>query len=188
MAIRICGLQVSLSYRLQVGLGTPSDFFCSWGDFVADRAGCIATDGQAPTAGSYGGVDADKLFWSMAKSDAGQLSLQTSSYDLRLFASSGEEVIATQLPFKIVGDGLQVRQVSLAESGFVGRLFMPALAVAYFGLPGLPQSLAQVLLEYFEFGAGIPMGQRLRHGPTAARSFLSRGLLATWNHMWEQME
>lgn len=147
--------------------------------FIAADDGTVDTSRDAPTDGSYTGVDADGLFWSMT-SRTGQLA---SSANVVVAVDDGAGVAlratlerTTRIP------GLRIIDVDAV--GLSGTLYVPpgvgpfpallafggseggdsggagyaselvadgyaVLALAYFGAPGLPAQLEDVPLEYF---------------------------------------
>jgi pimeloyl-ACP methyl ester carboxylesterase len=164
----------------RVSLHATMDPWQASAEFIAAADGTVATDRDAPAAGSYVGIDPDGLFWSM----------DTPSFR---FAASADVV------FELVRDGVPLASATLArsrkveglvtikitDSDVVGNLYLPpgsgrrpallafggseggidggigyaselvpegyaVLAVAYFGEPGLPSDLHDVPLEYLD--------------------------------------
>jgi bile acid acyltransferase/acyl-CoA thioester hydrolase-like protein/acyl-CoA thioester hydrolase/bile acid acetyltransferase-like protein len=158
--------------------------------FIADDRGQIDLDRQAPQSGSYRGIDAMGLFWSMrpdkAPNGADHLSFAIADFSKpvmtaidvtdaggatasasieRRYARTGvrtlgfhEGVVATlyeydhsaALPGVLViggsdgGPGAPGVAMLLASHGFA------AVSLAYFGVAGLPPTLENVPMEYFQ--------------------------------------
>lgn len=139
--------------------------------FVADEHGVVDVAAQAPVSGSYAGVDAMGLVWSMAPASGGWLVIS---------AEVGGDVIP---PVEVERQSTPagVRREVVRSDGLVGTLFSgpePApgvlliggsegglhesdaallaahgftvLALAYFGMRGVPATLERIPLEYFE--------------------------------------
>jgi dienelactone hydrolase len=153
--------------------------------FTADRDGLVDLRRDAPAAGSYPGVDAMGLVWSMVPAgapDSDQARDRLAPVPLRLTAEAdGTENATAQVRRSPVPDGLV--RTDVGEHGLVGVLFHPAqgtgpwravmqlggaeggmheddaallaahgftvLALAYYGLPGLPPALTSIPVEYF---------------------------------------
>ncbi|ACQ80528.1 Bile acid-CoA:amino acid N-acyltransferase [Beutenbergia cavernae DSM 12333] len=147
--------------------------------FVADAGGRVDLQAQAPVDGTYRGVDAMGLFWSMDGPPVAADPLAPLSVRLTATTQVGNRAV-------LVVDRLRrppgVTRTEIRDRGVVGTLFTPpgrgprpgvvllggaeggmherdaallaghgfaALALAYFGLPGLPTGLVDVPLEYF---------------------------------------
>ena len=161
----------------------------SWAEFVADQRGKIELTKQAPSQGSYTGVDPMGLFWSMTKSarpDKNQppvhkfLAPVVVKFELEV---SGKSVSSASLTRLYVGPGVRASEVR--DNGLVAKLYEPAkggvhpgiivlggseggigsaeaaaallashgyaaLAVAYFGMEGLPRRLVEVPIDYLK--------------------------------------
>lgn len=152
--------------------------------FMADAAGIVDLERDAPLEGDYDGVAAMGLVW--AQEGAGELFHADMAQPLEttLTASIGGEPVAsgrfTQI---LMAEGVTRRPV--CEDGLIGTLFLPAsagphpaimilngsggginepraalwasrgvaaLALGYFGAPGLPNYISNTPLEYFARG------------------------------------
>jgi len=153
----------------------------------ADRGGRIDLRAQAPDSGSYAGVDAAGLLWSLRP--VAQVPRSASPWHapapLRCRAElwvDGRRVDERAVTRTILAPGVRVEEV--AEAGVVARLYAPAragrplpvvlvlsgseggfddlgaamlashgyaaLAVAYFGAPGLQEALSEIPVERIE--------------------------------------
>ena len=151
-----------------------------WGRYQADGQGVVDVGRDAALEGTYSGVDSDGLVWSMlteSKDPDGPLDVQVSAevdgapvvqatllrapLEAGLVRRDAQEdgltgvfygpAAGTPGPAVLVlggsegGLGLSSRRAAhLASQGFA------ALALAYFGAEGLPPTLANIPLEYFQ--------------------------------------
>ena len=157
--------------------------------FVADQQGVVDTTSDAPLTGSYEGVDAMGLVWSMTREDrppSGMPGPLLGPATLRVTAQSARgtaETSATRARMPA-----HVERFRLEAPGVVGVIFHPesggphpgvlllggsegglheidaallaghgfaVMALAYFGIAGVPQSLVELPLE--SFGAAIDL-------------------------------
>jgi dienelactone hydrolase len=131
--ITVTGLPPLARVTLQLSAelnGTP---YSSAADFYADLQGRVDLTTDAPVAGSYQGVDAMGLFWSMVSApDARDDPLGSTGdpwdlpppqpYEL-LAMVDGEEVASASLERILVQEGVTARR--LAEGRLRGALFIP---------------------------------------------------------------
>lgn len=153
--------------------------------FLADSDGNVDTAHDAPIRGSYDGIEAEGLLWSM-RSDA---STAPSTLDIHFMFTSGAASGETTLRRRWLDQG--VTRTNIRMRGLVAQVFAPdhlsirvpailvlggseggiesaafqatflagygfvAMAVAYFAEPGLPADLDAIPLEYF----GEPLRQ-----------------------------
>lgn len=159
--------------------------------FVADSRGEVDADVDASTGGTYTGVAATGLVWSMRPAsgrDSGYIWQTFGPSTFTATVRAGGSTASTTFERALTTTRLSGRSPSLALDGFVGRFLSgpvgatprpavlviggseggvdtlmaamlamrgyPALAVAYFGEPGLPQNLSAIPLEYFERALG----------------------------------
>ncbi|MFC9331540.1 acyl-CoA thioesterase/BAAT N-terminal domain-containing protein [Kitasatospora sp. NPDC057015] len=170
--------------------------------FVADPQGAVDLATTAPRSGSYQGVDGMGLFWSMEPpADAATTAFVPKFpqlqgyYQVRLAVETGGRQQAVRvLERHWLADGVTARELTPAQDGIAGELFLPpsgtarrpavlafggseggtgqnltaallashgypALALGYFGLPGLPPTLQDVPLEYFADAARLLAAQ-----------------------------
>ncbi|HST20737.1 MAG TPA: acyl-CoA thioester hydrolase/BAAT C-terminal domain-containing protein [Blastocatellia bacterium] len=161
----------------------------SHAEFKANKDGAVDLSKQAPVAGTYSGVDAMGLFWSMDLIAGSQQApaAQNTPQQVRVMSFevevAGKIVATTSITRLLVGDG--VKSVDVRENGLVAKFFEPAkggpfpaimvlggseggirsaesragllashgyaaLAVAYFGMEGLPQRLVSIPIEYLK--------------------------------------
>jgi hypothetical protein len=156
--------------------------------FLADSAGTIRVDRDAPAFGDVGRVDAMGLLWAQrpATGDADATPVGVEPLATRLTAWQEDDVRSVaeaDLVQVLLADGVTRTQVR--DEGLVGILFTPAgsgpfpttvvlngsggginearaaayaargiqaFALGYFRAPGLPSSIANIPLEYFETG------------------------------------
>lgn len=127
--VRAKGLQpnehVSIQANLVDGAGKP---WSAQAEFVADAQGVVDTSQQASIKGSYEGVFAMGLVWSM-KPDEKHVSSYQSPHELgaqlvhfRLMRN-GQQACAAQLAQLAIADGVQQIKV---EGQLHGTLFLPA--------------------------------------------------------------
>ena len=100
--------------------------------FVANDQGVVSLSTDAPTTGSYEGVDSMGLFWSMQSIDVlwydaiaereGWLGPYL-SYDLKVFSEEGE-LLASQLLHRMF-DGEEIERIIVYEDGLIGVLYLP---------------------------------------------------------------
>ncbi len=156
-------------------------------EFVADKAGTVDLDKQAPVRGSYAGVDGMGLFWSMKTVGKTGQSARTSllapvviKLDLEIGGKEGASASLTRL---LVTP--EVKSLDVRERGLIAKLYEPgtggpfpgilvlggseggiqtaeyaaallashgyaALAVAYFGMEGLPQKFVEIPVDYLK--------------------------------------
>lgn len=97
-------------------------------EFRADDAGTVQLARDAPLGGTYGGVDANGLLWSLEPLDrprAESVRLTLDPLDVELTATSGGRVVGEALvTIEQVAPG--VTQVPVREGGLFGELFVPA--------------------------------------------------------------
>jgi pimeloyl-ACP methyl ester carboxylesterase len=148
--------------------------------FTVAADGTVDTGRDAPSAGTYDGVDADGLFWSMntdsfeyaksadvsfaVKDERGPLLSRTLK---RTVAVPGSRVVIADSPGLVArlilppgqGPFPAVLAFGGSEGGIGGGLgyaeeLVPqgyaVLALAYFAEPGLPEDLKEIPLEYFD--------------------------------------
>jgi len=129
--IRVAGLQPG--ERAEIHALSRDDRHRLWEShavFVADDDGCVNLAGQAPVAGTYSGVDAMGLFWSMTLDPARsgppssfvKKELSPAVVDLDVKGALGKTVSA-RLERNFVTPGTEVRDVR--EEGLIGRFFIP---------------------------------------------------------------
>lgn len=116
---------------------TPDRLFAS-ATFRANARGIVSLDRDAPQSGSYAGVDATGLLWSMLPDPA--LSDQASAPSTNLadlpefkppapvvigieLRAAGKLIASARLTQKFLAAG--VRRIALREDGLVGTLFLP---------------------------------------------------------------
>jgi dienelactone hydrolase len=165
--IVVVGLKPGDEVTVQLSTGDRA----SHGVFTADERGVVDLTRHAPSAGTYTGVDAMGLFWSLERTGGkpGPMCLSVEG--------AGE----IELQRLTVPEG--VERVEVRENGLVGTLFAPeddggelpgvivlggsegglhesdaallaahgfvAFAVGYFGMKDLPEHLVDIPLEYF---------------------------------------
>ncbi|MEM9192091.1 MAG: acyl-CoA thioesterase/bile acid-CoA:amino acid N-acyltransferase family protein [Myxococcota bacterium] len=150
-----------------------------WAELQADEMGRIDTESTPSRDGTYEGIAADGLLWSMELQTPERGDSFDVDFDLEV---DGEVVTSYRLNRTPIDVGLVSEPVS--EPGLVGTLFYPesseplggilvlggseggletasfraatiagdgyaALALAYFGAPGLPAELLEIPVEYF---------------------------------------
>ena len=164
--ILVVGLPPDEKVTVRVNTGDRS----SHATFLADERGCVDLTRHAPIEGSYHGVDPMGLFWSLEHTgghpgptllsvdDVGEIELdrQTVPTGVRrtevrenglvgvLFEPDDED----SYPGVIVLSGSEGGLHELDAALLAGHGFA-ALALAHFGMPGLPEHLVDIPLEYF---------------------------------------
>ena len=147
--------------------------------FVAGESGVVDTSVDAPIAGSYEGVEPEGLLWSMtrvsnARAETLDIELSATVGDVRiertfsrawlnegltsqpvtergLVAEVFAPVDASEpLPGILVVGGSEggIETASFQAAWLAGYGYV-AMALAYFGMPGLPADLADIPIEYF---------------------------------------
>lgn len=165
--VRVVGLPPGKPVTVQLSTGDRA----SHGVFVADERGVVDLTRHAPVEGTYSGVDAMGLFWSLERTGG----------------KSGPTVLSVEGAGECVLERLTVpkgvERVEVRENGLVGTLFAPeadggelpgvivlsgseggihetdaallaahgfvTFALGYFGMQGLPKYLEDIPLEYF---------------------------------------
>ena len=203
VSIRITDLapreRVELTARAVDFLGAP---WQARAVLEADERGVVDLARQAPAEGSYAGVDAMGLFWSMdpvaGSTDQGGFAPpfpeRQAAYPVTLTATGADGVPVTQeLSRQWTSAGVTHRTLDLARDGVAGDLYLPApettgrpgvlliggsgggagpkfqaallasrghpaLAVSYFAVPGRPETLRNIAVEYFAAAAGLLPG------------------------------
>lgn len=153
--------------------------------FVADQDGGVDIASTAPVSGTYAGIAAMGLVWSMRQTgealmEGGPFD-QTAAQTVHLTAEAAGSRAEASFVQLFLAPGVEV--TAIRENGIVGTLFTPpgpgphplvvvlagsggglmearaalfaahgyaALALGYFGAPGLPPTISQTRLEYFE--------------------------------------
>lgn len=192
VSIRVTGLMPGQTVAIKATMiDRRSREWASRAVFTADRSGIIDVSRQAPTEGSYSGIDAMGLFWSMdiptaqsagASQPKSLLEPLTMKFDVE---ADGKVVASATL--KRLYTAMDVKACDVKDNGLVGRFYEPAgggahpgilvlggsegglqgsepqaallaahgysaLALAYFGLEGLPKTLELITLEYLKKG------------------------------------
>lgn len=143
---------------------------CSTAVFVADERGVVDLTRHAPVEGDYSGVDPMGLFWSLRRTGAkpGPTLLEVDGVGkVELHRRTVPEGVRRTVVFEdgLVGllfepDDEDTHPGVLVLGGSEGGLHeldaallaghgFTALALAYFGAPGLPEHLVDIPLEYF---------------------------------------
>jgi dienelactone hydrolase len=121
--------RVTLKASMDNLLGMSSKWI-SQATFIAGADGCINIAEQAPVSGSYTGVDAMGLFWSMKANKSPKLKKTGSLKDIELFPASivklsaevdGIEKAATTCSRLYAAPQVTTRDVT--DEGFIGRFF-----------------------------------------------------------------
>lgn len=130
LSIQLQGLEPGQQVTLHAS--TLDGWRCSWASwatFVADEEGTVDVNQQAPLAGSYEGVDALGLLWSMTLQDPAEshLFVKTTATPLTitLNATCDDQVVASariQRLFAAPG----VQRINLEGPDMVGTLFLPS--------------------------------------------------------------
>ncbi|HYH29967.1 MAG TPA: acyl-CoA thioesterase/bile acid-CoA:amino acid N-acyltransferase family protein [Pseudonocardia sp.] len=161
----------------------------SSGEFTADDAGRVDVTTTASAGGTYQGVDAHGLFWSMRLPEGQEAPYPLIGADdvvVELGVDRGGETIARTTLRRVVRSP-DARSIPVAEAGLVGDLHLPpgpgpwpgvlllggseggrpdpayaallasqgyaVLGLAYFGEPGLPETLTRIPVGYGLAGA-----------------------------------
>jgi acetyl esterase/lipase len=163
----------------KIKIRASSATYESSASFLSKADGTIDLATDAPISGSYSGVDADGLFWSMTAADPND----RVDYPVAFSAEDGEQILITQTLARFLApDG--ATKLRVEERGLVGVFVAPptpgphpaliafggsegglftgqveaqyyaslgyaCLGLAYFGAPGLPANLEEIPLEYF---------------------------------------
>ncbi|HEX8728280.1 MAG TPA: acyl-CoA thioester hydrolase/BAAT C-terminal domain-containing protein [Ktedonobacterales bacterium] len=102
----------------------------SWAEFEANASGAVHVLTAAPLAGSYSGVDAMGLFWSMERADDGVGSpapfarTTTNPLTITFTAEADGREVATRQHARL-GLAAEVRRIEVRERGMVGTLLLP---------------------------------------------------------------
>jgi dienelactone hydrolase len=212
-AVRLRGFPPGERVEMMATLGGwGGALWRSWAVFEADAAGEVALATAPALSGSYRGVSAMGLFWSMERQDETAPAIPLDGdFPLTLAAGGRDGARAeARLDRRLVSAGVTSRDVE--ADGLVGTLFTPAspgphpavivlsgesggvwlslaallasrgyaaLALGYFGMPGLPRHLVNIPVEYFENAVAWLLEKvRPREGFVAAIGFSRGGELA----------
>ncbi|HNQ29921.1 MAG TPA: acyl-CoA thioester hydrolase/BAAT C-terminal domain-containing protein [Methanolinea sp.] len=182
VTITITGIAPGERVRVEAVQEVRNATLHSYAVFVADGQGRVLPDVHAPVDGTYGGVDPQGLFWSLAPGPGEHpdvFSRTTAPSFITISARTESGVnLSRVLERRLMGDG--VTRVPVNEAGVRGTLFLPngsdphpaliylggseggvnegiaaifaskgyvTLALAYFGVPGLPQELVGIPVE-----------------------------------------
>jgi len=127
-AVRATGLQPNQRVSIQAELVDGENHaWASQAEFVADGQGVVDTSLQAPAKGSYRGVSAMGLVWSMKPAEKHVAAYRPPrNWDAQVIefrlASNGREVAKAQLEQKRIADGVQ--RIKL-DGQLHGVLFLP---------------------------------------------------------------
>lgn len=154
--LRVEGLEPGSRVRLRCSLHDEKGFdWVSEAEYLAGEEGEVDTGASVSLSGSYGGVDSEGLFWSMAPDkrlpDRGKFSLHDLSplaFDVEAFREG--ELLARSWLVRRVAAG-DLRREDVREGDLVGTLFLPPGPGPY---PGV--------VDVVHSGGG------LRHEPFAA--------------------
>lgn len=181
------GAPVTVRARMNDNEGTE---WSSRAVFTADSHGVVHVSRQAPTEGTYDGVEPMGLFWSMSVPEGqspslGALVKEKPDPVTVTFEAASDGATETATAERLL-QGPGVTREEIRDDGLVGTFFRPAgdakgalivmtgsdgglkedkaallasrgffaLALGFFGLPGLPDFLNNVPLEYFETAIG----------------------------------
>jgi dienelactone hydrolase len=198
-SIKLAGLPSGQAVTLRAtSTDSHGNTWESYGDFVAGPGGVIDLQKDAPTTGTYAGIDQMGLFWSMVRKSAAEGAQSGSQPDPGRAATAGTRK-SFEIEFVLMIEGKavaaskctrlymspDVKTTDVRENGLVATLYEPAkrgphagiivlggseggirsaqttaailashgyaaLAVAYFGMEGLPERLAGIRLEYIK--------------------------------------
>lgn len=152
----------------------------SHASFIADNKGNIQLDKQAPISGSYSGIDGMGLFWSMTPTKSIEKSDKNDTVTLSIFAQDKlilqkiihrlaassnitqqdiqeDGIVGTLFYPKNIKAGPGIITLAGSSGGIsktVSQLLAShgytVLALGYFAMPGLPDTLENIPLEYFQ--------------------------------------
>ena len=97
--------------------------------FIADSHGCVDVSTQEPTSGTYSGIDALGLFWSMEPQETKRPTFFVKSKPTPLTVKLTAEVDGAVIGSKSIQRAFAapgVAEIPLREEGLVGTLFLPA--------------------------------------------------------------
>lgn len=156
--VRVTGLKPKQEVTIHARMTARGAGWHAKATFVADETGSVDLAKQAPTQGTYQGVDPMGIFWSMAK-EAGKKDKEKitdpwiTHFELEL---GGQIVAKAELKRWLVRPG--VRLTNIREDGLVGTLFEP---------PGKGRHAAILVLSGSEGGIAEPPAALLAsHGYT----------------------
>jgi acetyl esterase/lipase len=148
--------------------------------FAADAAGVVDTATASPSEGTYEGVEPEGLVWSMALESAEMAANFDVTYSVERAGTTVAEATLVRRPLdedlvrtSVSEDGLvgtlyvpatpgphpAILVLGGSEGGldsvsfsaaYYGSFGYATLGLAYFGVPGLPSSLTDIPLEYFD--------------------------------------
>jgi dienelactone hydrolase len=128
-AIRVLGAQPGARITLKLWGSFNDVVLLSSATFTADSTGVVDLGGQAPTSGSYQGVDAMGLFWSRAPARGdiaeGFVGMTNDPFSVTLTAETdgGAPPISLRIKRVLAGPGVVSREVR--DRGLVGKMFEP---------------------------------------------------------------
>jgi dienelactone hydrolase len=121
--ITAVGLQAGQTVTITAQIPRTRDRLFASATFRADARGIVSLDRDAPQSGSYAGVDATGLLWSMLPDST--IPDRTDAppgigFELR---ADGRTIAVARLTQEFLAPG--VRRIALREDGLVGTLFLP---------------------------------------------------------------
>lgn len=135
ITIRIAGLKPGGQYQLQAKQGAMSSQIV----IRANSQGAFQTDQEAPLSGSYSGVDADGMFWSLT-GDMSKINMDEGTEFI--LSAKGQTLAQAKLPWSWIKPDIQKINFNVKDDGFAGTLFLPRslapkpLVIAWSGSEG----------------------------------------------------
>ncbi len=141
LSIRVSGVEPGERVTLRATMArTPEVAWQSSAVFVADGGGRVDPGKDAPVEGSYEGVDAMGLVWSMTPSSDAWMTApppgQLEAIHIRFEAERGGEVFAG-VDVERLRVAADVARHEVSADGLVGALFLPPGATAAAPVPGV---------------------------------------------------
>lgn len=114
--------------RILLRLETEDAYAVKWSSealYSANEKGYVRLKRNGPIAGSYSGIDAMGLFWSMQPDKPGAMFKAPNEMTMRLSLWIDHHLVATK-EFKRYKKAPEVKRIDLNEKGLVGALFLPS--------------------------------------------------------------
>ncbi len=130
VVVVVDGLTPHQKVRLTAKMHRGNRVWISSALYQADAAGLIRLDSSSASSGTYSGIDADGIFWSMTPEPTGtppppSLAQKSANVAFSLESEAGQ-VIIDEVVLQRLAATKGVTEVAVTDNGLVGTLFLPA--------------------------------------------------------------
>lgn len=166
VSVRVTGVEPGTSIELTVQMvGREGEVWGSAATFFTSAGGDIDIRRDAPTSGSYAGVDPLGLFWSMDPQPETSSRLPKERHSLFQFSAKADGEIIASADYEPYVEAPGVTVQSVSGDGLVGRLYRPA---SNGDVPGV--------LLLGGSGGGLPVWQLTMAGILASHGYATLAL------------